>query len=196
MSAATSSATPSKRKSAAGAGPFARRPSDSEPKRPRPDMSKAQGKRPELVDLTKPRSAFQPHSGAKKLVIKNLRTTSRAADLEQYYARTLEELDDALGAIFARRQPKQPFERLYRGVEDTCRNGRSRQLYERLHQRCEKYLNSDLLQSIRSEAGSSNVDMLRSVHKHWVIWDTQSVSDAVAATTRVLPDWSMLTFWN
>lgn len=137
-------------------------------------MSKVLGKRPQVVDLTRPRSAFQPQNGPKKIVIKNLRTPSRA-NLENYYAKTLEELDDALQAIFARRQPKQPLERLYRGVEDTCRHGKSEELYNRLRKRCESYLNNDLLNSIKIEGGSSNVDMLKSVHKHWVIWEAQSV---------------------
>lgn len=137
-------------------------------------MSKALGKRPEVVDLTKSRSAFQSQNGPKKIVIKNLRTPSRA-NLEHYYAKTLEELDDALQAIFARRQPKQPLERLYRGVEDTCRHGKSDELYNRLRRRCETYLSSDLLKSIKLESGPSNVDMLKSVHKHWVIWEAQSV---------------------
>ncbi|RYP79227.1 hypothetical protein DL771_000205 [Monosporascus sp. 5C6A] len=188
----TSFANPSKRKSAGGSDLFHRRQSDSQPtvpdsKRARANllsrepesgaamMSKALGKRPEIVDLTKPRSAFQPQNGPRRLVIKNLRVTSRV-DLERYYAKTLEELDDALQAIFARRQPKQPLERLYRGVEDTCRHGSSKELYDRLRRSCETYLNTRMLNSIKAEAGSSNVDMLRSVYKHWVIWEAQSTT--------------------
>ena len=183
----TSPAHPSKRKSAGGYDFFHRRQSESQP--PGPDskrakgsvvgggtgtarMSKVLGKRPEVVDLTKPRSAFQPQNGPKKIVIKNLRPPSRAS-LDSYYARTLQELDDALNAILARQQPKQPFETLYRGVEDTCRNGKSEELYNRLRWRCDEYLSVDLLNSIKAEGGSSNVDMLRSVHKHWLIWEAQ-----------------------
>lgn len=184
-----STENPSKRKSAGGSDLFHRRQSESQPTGPESKrakanlitgdsgasrMSKVLGKRPEVVDLTKPRSSFQPQNGPKKIVIKNLRTPSRA-NLEHYYAKTLEELDDALQAIFARRQPKQPLERLYRGVEDTCRHGKSEELYNRLRRRCETYLNNDLLNSIKAEGGSSNVDMLKSVHKHWVIWEAQSV---------------------
>ncbi|KAI0128474.1 ubiquitin ligase subunit CulD [Xylariales sp. AK1849] len=142
-------------------------------------MSKIQGKRPEivdLVDLTKPptRSPFSPQNGAKKLVIKNLRTASRANDLEQFYQKTKDDLDAALKAIFARQQPNQPLERLYRGVEDICRRGDSKELSEFLRQRCEAYLNGDMAKSIKAEAGSTNIDVLRSVHKHWVIWGQQS----------------------
>lgn len=139
-------------------------------------MSKVVGKRPEIVDLTKPPTAFQPHKGAKKLVIKNLRTTSRADDLEKYYDTAKKELLDALQAIFEQKQPRQPFERLYRGVEDLCRHGASRELYETLREQCDNYLKGSLYRSMVAEAGSSNVDMLRSTYKHWVIWNTQSTT--------------------
>ncbi|KAL7626401.1 hypothetical protein AAE478_003173 [Parahypoxylon ruwenzoriense] len=139
-------------------------------------MSKALGKRPEIVDLTKPPTAFQPHKGARKLVIKNLRTTSRANDLEKYYEATKQELAEALQAIFDRKQPRQPLERLYRGVEDLCRHGVSRELYETLREKCETYLKNDLHGSIMAGSGSSNVEMLKSAYKHWVIWNTQSTT--------------------
>ena len=58
-------------------------------------MSKVLGKRPD----PEPRSAFRPQEGVKRLVIKNLRTASRANDLEQYYSKTWNELDVALTAI-------------------------------------------------------------------------------------------------
>lgn len=138
-------------------------------------MSKVLGKRPEVVGSTNPRSTFHTHGGAKKLVIKNLRTTSRASDLDQYYQKTWGELENALKAVFARQQPQQPLERLYRGVEDICRHGEAKKLYEVLRKQCETYLNTDMAKAIEAEAGLSNVDRLRGVHKHWVIWNQQSV---------------------
>ncbi|KAK6950192.1 hypothetical protein Daesc_008518 [Daldinia eschscholtzii] len=169
----SSFATPLKR-----TGTHSRQQSDSRPDQKRtklnstsdqvvPRMSKVAGKRPEIVDLTKPPTAFQPHKGAKKLVIKNLRTTSRANDLEKYYDATRKELLEALQAIFEQKQPRQPLERLYRGVEDLCRHGASRELYETLRERCETYLKNDLQRSIVAEAGSSNVDTtIRSVFSY------------------------------
>ncbi|KAK8139217.1 Cullin family-domain-containing protein [Apiospora sp. TS-2023a] len=142
-----------------------------------PRMSKLLGKRPEIVDLTKPRgSALRPQDGVRKLVIKNLRTVSRASDLEEYYTKTWGELDAAVQAIFARQQPVQPYARLYRGVEDICRYGEAKKLYERLREHCETYLNGTLHEAIRAGAGSSNIEALRSVHKHWVVWNLQSAT--------------------
>ncbi|KAI1645398.1 Cullin-domain-containing protein [Daldinia loculata] len=183
----SSFATPLKRKPAGATGTHSRQQSESRPDQKRtklnstsdsvvPRMSKVAGKWPEIVDLTKPTTAFQPHKGAKKLVIKNLRTTSRTNDLEKYYDATRKELLEALQAIFEQKQPRQPLERLYRGVEDLCRHGASRELYETLRERCETYLKNDLQRSIVAEAGSSNIDVLKSTYKHWVIWNAQSTT--------------------
>lgn len=134
-------------------------------------MSKVLGKRPD----PEPRSAFRPQEGVKRLVIKNLRTASRANDLEQYYTKTWNELDAAIAAIFAQQPPRQPLERLYRGVEDICRHGKSKELYALLRQHCETYLNQDMFRSIKTHMGGSAVEALRSVHRHWVAWNQQSV---------------------
>ncbi|KAI0460448.1 ubiquitin ligase subunit CulD [Xylaria acuta] len=140
-------------------------------------MSKALGKRPATVNLTKPAGpAFEPNKGAKKLLVSKLRTTSPRDDLEQYYEKRRNELADALVAIFKQRQPRQPFETLYRGVEDICRHGAARQLFDTLRTQCECYLNGPLQRSIMADGGSSNIDMLKAVHKHWVIWDAQSTT--------------------
>lgn len=187
----SSFATPLKRKPAGATGTHSRQQSESRPDQKRtklnstsdsvvPRMSKVAGKWPEIVDLTKPTTAFQPHKGAKKLVIKNLRTTSRTNDLEKYYDATRKELLEALQAIFEQKQPRQPLERLYRGVEDLCRHGASRELYETLRERCETYLKNDLQRSIVAEAGSSNIDVLKSTYKHWVIWNAQSVGTPIS----------------
>ncbi|KAH8910291.1 putative nuclear pore complex subunit Nup192 [Coniochaeta sp. PMI_546] len=127
---------------------------------------------------TKRPSAFQPHSGAKKLVIKNLRvsTPTRSASVEDYYSRTWRELDDALTAVFAGRQPAQPLEKLYRGVEDICRKGEAEKLGEMLQARCEEYLGKEVLARIRSDGGGPNADsvvMLRAVLAHWKRWSQQ-----------------------
>ncbi|KAH9884585.1 Cullin [Xylariomycetidae sp. FL2044] len=138
-------------------------------------MSKALGKRPEVVDLTKARPAFQPNTGARKLVIKNLRP-SRASELEQYYWKTREELTDALRCIFQQKPLRQPLDRLYRGVEDICKSGAAAELHSHLQQQCKDYLNSRLYKSIVSEAGNSSLDALRSVQSHWATWNSQATT--------------------
>lgn len=129
-----------------------------------------------VIDLTKGSmpSNFQPHTGAKRLVIKNLRTTGNK-DANEYYERTWKELDNALSSVFAREQPVTPLEVLCRGVEATCRRGKAEELFKNLRDRCEKYLSSTLLPLILEKAGPSNLDGLRMVYKHWTIWNEQSV---------------------
>jgi len=142
----------------------------------RAEMTKNMGifSRPGVVDLTRT-SHFQPHTGPKRLVIKNLRTSSRKDDINQYYERTWNELDIALTSVFAREQPSSPLEVLCRGVEAICRRGRAEQLAKHLKDRSKLYLEKQLLPLIEKEAGPSNVDALRTVHKFWTIWNEQSV---------------------
>lgn len=191
----TTSSQPVQQSSQRLSGPDHKRPKfNSYPDQGVSRMSKVLGKRLEIVDLTRPPTAFQPHKGAKKLVIKNLRTTSQANDLAKYYDATKQELVEALQAIFEQKQPRQPLERLYRGVEDLCRHGVSKELYETLRERCETYIKNDVRRSIQAEAGSSNIDMLRSTYKHWVIWNAQSVSVMRCCQTPTNPN--MLSDYN
>jgi cullin 4 len=148
-------------------------------------MSKLPGKRPQnvdFVDLTRPTgtTAFHPGKGARKLVIKNFRTVSRTNELEQFYQKIWDDLEAALQSVFAKQQPRKPLDTLYKGVESLCqslrKNNKERKLYDFLLVRCDKYLNGEMTASIKAAAGTSNVDVLRSVHKYWVIWGQQLVS--------------------
>lgn len=161
--------------------------------------AKTQGKRPEVVDLTghgahwgttnataaaqksmasaPPPTAFQPHTGARKLVIKNLRVSApaRAEQVQSYYDRTGADIDAALASIFANEAPRVPLERLYRGVEDLCTHGQAEHLYKRLRSQCEAHLTGTVLADIRAETlGASDIDILRAVHQQWLVWVRQS----------------------
>ncbi|CAK7213142.1 Serine/threonine-protein kinase tel1 [Sporothrix curviconia] len=154
---------------------------------------KTPGKWPDVVDLTGPSSqlwgtpktaaaamptAFQPHTGARKLVIKNLRVTTPAARAEQvqsYYDKTAADIEAALQAVFANEPPRVPLERLYRGVEDLCTHGQARQLYRQLQAQVKKHLQETVLENIRTQTlGASDVETLRTVHAHWLAWVKQS----------------------
>ncbi|KAF4462358.1 serine threonine- kinase tel1 [Fusarium albosuccineum] len=138
--------------------------------------AKARGKLPETIDLTQQPSAFKPYTGAKKLVIKNLRApTSRDAQVTEYYARTEKELEGALEAVFAGRTPDVPLERLYRGVEDVCRKGDPGKVYRMLKERIETHLQRNVLPRIQRNGGTSDLDALRSVLAEWKTWNTQAI---------------------
>ncbi|EGX89303.1 nuclear pore complex subunit Nup192, putative [Cordyceps militaris CM01] len=152
----------------------------SAPKRPKfgdaaMASAKARGKLPEVIDLTEKPSAFQPHAGAKKLFIKNLRPASLDVRMEHYYAKTEEDLDGGLGAIFAGRKPAVPLERLYRGVEDICRQGNAEKIYRMLMKRVERHLHSVVLPRIVKVGDMPEVDILRNVLAEWKIWNHQTV---------------------
>ena len=128
---------------------------------------------PRVIDLTRP-SNFQPHSGAKRLVVKNLRPPP-AHEVEKHYGRIWTELDLALGSVFREEQPGSPLEVLCRGVEATCRKGRAPELFELLKDRCKTYLDKQMLPTLQREVGAGNVGVLRTVQKYWTIWNKQSV---------------------
>ncbi|OAA32060.1 ubiquitin ligase subunit CulD [Moelleriella libera RCEF 2490] len=138
---------------------------------------RARGKLPETIDLTRGPSAFQPYTGAKKLVIKNLRPpVNREARVEEYFARTECDLDEALRAIFADKRPAVPLERLYRGVEDVCRSGNAAKVYCLLKERIDTHLQNIVLPRIRRSGGQNDLDVLRSVRSEWKSWNAQTIT--------------------
>jgi hypothetical protein len=138
-------------------------------------MSKSMGEmvRPDVVYLSK---NIQPQTGIRKLVIKNLRREPRE-NLKEHYDRIWKQVSNALVAVFAGQEPKQPLERLYRDVEDICRNGQAEALFQHLNSSCIQYLETTLLPHISSQVhtGSSMVEALRVVHKGWEMWSSRSV---------------------
>lgn len=138
--------------------------------------AKARGKMPEVIDLTKRQSAFQPHSGARKLVIKNLRSpVNHEARIQEYYARTERELEEALDAIFSNKSPAIPLERLYRGVEDMCRSNNAEKVYRTLKDKVDKHLKTIVLPKIQSAAKVSSLEVLRRTLAEWKTWNSQTV---------------------
>ncbi|KAH7343073.1 Cullin family-domain-containing protein [Rhexocercosporidium sp. MPI-PUGE-AT-0058] len=133
-----------------------------------------------VIDLTGSKAApqmhsnFQPNTGAKKLVVKNLRTASRTNQTEAYYTRTWDELDASLTSVFNGRTTNVALESLYRGVEYICRRSKADDLFLHFKARCKAYLEKEMLPQLESEIGTSNVDALRTIHKFWSKWNEQS----------------------
>ena len=141
-----------------------------------------------VIDLTKsptasPRKSsvsqrhptnFGAHSGTKKLVVKNFRTTSNA-NPDRYYNNVCSQLDNALSAIF--RHEKISLEELYRGVENVCRQDRAPALYLKLKERCKTHAAVDLGAPLVEAAtnGTDAVDLLREVLKAWATWKDELV---------------------
>jgi cullin-4 len=128
--------------------------------------AKAMGKKPEGAQ------GFQPLSGAKKIVIKNLRTSSRtAADVEDYYKKTWDNIETALRSILRGEMPRVPLERVYRGVEDLCLRGQGDKLSSLVRQQCEKHLSREVLSRIREGGLVVSTDVLLRVRTQWAVFD-------------------------
>ncbi|KAI3399399.1 hypothetical protein diail_7126 [Diaporthe ilicicola] len=124
--------------------------------------AKAMGKKPEGS------AGFQPLSGARRIVIKNLRASSKtAADVEEYYNKTWDNVETALRSILQGQVPRVPLERVYRGVEDLCLRGQGDKLFGVLKQECERHLYREVLSRIRQGGAADNTDVLLRVWTEW-----------------------------
>ncbi|KAL4930852.1 uncharacterized protein BDV17DRAFT_280479 [Aspergillus undulatus] len=121
-------------------------------------------------------SNFTPHTGAKRLVVKNLRTAPRL-NQDSYFDKVWGQLDAALSAIFSGGKPEASLEELYKGAENVCRQGRAAELSKRLQDRCRGHVTGKLHGSLVEKAQmASNVDTLRSVVEAWKVWQSMLVT--------------------
>nr|POF13561.1 cullin-4a [Quercus suber] len=119
------------------------------------------------------RSSLNPHVGAKKLVVKNLKTNA-TWDSKAYFERIWDQLDLALTVIFNDGTDGYNREDLYKGVENVCRQGGASSLYSRFIGRCRNHVEQDLLkdQLLQSDF-SDNISGLRAVLAQWNRWKAQ-----------------------
>lgn len=118
------------------------------------------------------RGGLNPATGAKKLVVKNLKTNTQW-DSNAYLEKISGQLDAALALIFKGKQEGFSKEDLYRGVENVCRQGGASKLYSRLDERCRRHVEHDMRDSLVQRAGSPNVDILSNVMTEWAQWKEQ-----------------------
>ncbi|KAK5143705.1 hypothetical protein LTR04_001792 [Oleoguttula sp. CCFEE 6159] len=149
------------------------------------------------------RPNLNPHTGAKKLVVKNLRAPSKW-DSKQYLESVWQQLDGALSAIFGHGRERNGFstegdmgsngvngvnkmngkvegvtfsmEELYRGVENLCRQGHAAEVCQRLISKCKAHISNNLKQSLLARRELEDVDMLRAVLSLWETWNRQLVT--------------------
>ena len=114
-----------------------------------------------------------PHTGPKKLVVRNLKTALKA-DPDEYYNTVWKRLEASLSAIFA--DDKLPYsnEELYRGVEIVCRQGKAAGLYEKLKNTCSWNVLHNIKEPLIQISASDNaVVVLQSVVRAWSRWNKQ-----------------------
>jgi hypothetical protein len=124
-------------------------------------------------------SNFNPHSGAKKLVVKNLRSGPRL-NQDTYFEKVWEQLDAALRAIFDGQKPEASLEELYKGAENVCRQGRGAILARKMQEECRKYVSQYLRTSLVAKAEDGyKIDTLRAVVNAWTTWKSKLVCSIV-----------------
>jgi len=127
---------------------------------------------PRIIDLTRG-SNFEPHKGAKRLVVKNLKAAS-SQNVDDYYNKVWKDLDGAVTSIFGGEQTSSPLEVLCRGVEATCRRGRAHDLYLHLRDHSKEFMDKVMLPQIQGEIGAGSIGALLTVHKYWKVWHKQT----------------------
>ncbi|KAL2860708.1 cullin-4B [Aspergillus lucknowensis] len=121
-------------------------------------------------------SNFTPHTGPKRLVVKNLRTSTRL-NQDSYFDKVWSQLDAALSRIFEGGKPEISIEELYKGAENVCRQGRAVVLSKRLQGRCREHVAGKLHDTLVDKARmGSNIDTLRSVVEAWKLWQSMLVT--------------------
>jgi cullin-4 len=139
------------------------------------DLTKSPGGSPNgpLKKLpTRPRPNLHPELGAKRIVVKNLRTVPRT-DPRQYFNATWEKLDKSLDAVFRGEKVPYSLEELYKGVENVCRQNHASELSGKLEARARDHATNSVKKSLLQGIAQSNVEVLRVVVAAWTTWVTQ-----------------------
>lgn len=131
--------------------------------------------KPAFSNTTPRQSTFTPHTGAKRLVVKNLRSGPRL-NQDSYFDKVWVQLEAALAAVFSGGKPETSLEELYKGSENVCRQGKSAVLARKLQDKCREHVSGQLRQDLLARAqGASNVDTLRAVVDSWATWQSKLV---------------------
>lgn len=118
---------------------------------------------------------INPHTGAKKLIVKNLKTNT-GWDSKAYLEKIWGQLDEALTTIFKNAHDGFSKEDLYRGVENVCRQGGAATLFSRLEKRCRAHVELDMYEPLASQVDAAPISLLESVLHKWMMWKEQMVT--------------------
>lgn len=130
------------------------------------------------------RNSYNPNLGAKKIVVKNLRTV-RTANPQQYFEQTWQKLDVSLDSIFGNKEIPHSMEELYKGAENVCRQGNSADLCGRLEEKAQIYAGSTQ-QLLLKNINSASAAVLQEVVNAWFTWSKQMVGTKLWDCIRVM----------
>ncbi|KAI5280599.1 hypothetical protein KEM54_003620, partial [Ascosphaera aggregata] len=113
---------------------------------------------------------FTPHTGAKRFVVRNLKSKPRV-DPDDYIQRSWKQLEDALAAVLRNETPRLSLEQLYRGAENICRLGNAQHLLENISARTDNHLTTVVLPRLQRRVQTQDhVDVLRAINQAWLEW--------------------------
>ncbi|MCJ1310092.1 hypothetical protein MMC25_003753 [Agyrium rufum] len=118
---------------------------------------------------------FAPHTGAKKLVVKNLKTGTKTSP-EAYANQIWTQVDAALSAIFSGDSSPYSYEELYKGVENVCRQDRAPAMYRKLCEKCKDNVIRNLRDPLRETSSLSTEAFLEEVAGKWTTWKSQTLT--------------------
>ena len=119
---------------------------------------------------------FTPQTGAKRLVVKNLRSGPKL-NQDAYFEKVWTQLQSALETIFDHGKPATSLEELYKGAEKVWRQGRAERLAKKLQERCNEYVSTGLRSPlVAGLEEQTNVQTLRAVINAWATWSSKLVS--------------------
>lgn len=133
------------------------------------------------------RTTFNPHAGAKRIVVKNFKTQTKT-DPRQYFDQVWVKLDLALEQIFKNEKIAFSLEELYRSVENVCRQGHAQELSDKLVERCKVYMKGTVHANLVAKAKESNVKVLEAVLGAWKTWRAQMVCNHTHIILRIGAD--------
>ncbi|KAF2808956.1 cullin-4B [Mytilinidion resinicola] len=136
------------------------------------DLTKSPGNSPRKSAVRTNKQNFNPHLGARKLVVKNFRPQAKT-DPTIYLNQVWEKLDKALAVVFKSGKLDFSLEELYRGVENLCRQGHAQEVCNRLEKISEKYVAEGLRGPLLEKLGNKSVDLLRATLAAWTTWNEQ-----------------------
>ena len=158
------------------------------------DLTSSPARKSAIGSPLRPRSASigikaveSPQSGqggAKKLVVKNLRQSTKH-DPDKYLNLVWEQVDAALSIIFAENTTPFSIEELYRGVENVCRQKKAAEVSRRLVKRCRDHVENSIRPTLLGSNNVDDVEMLRCTVKAWGTWRKHMVSYSAEKTRTV-----------
>ena len=145
----------------------------------------------EVVDLTKTdsgsrtsnnarptgvvrRPIMNPHGGAKRLVVKNMKPPVRF-DKAKYLEEVWVKLDNILDIVFQTATTSFSLEEAYRSIENVVRQNNAEELLQRLEKKCSAYIGGPMKDGLKEKLNQESVEVLKAVLSAWALWVKQLV---------------------